>query len=372
MKVLELLCEPISSGGQESFVMNVFNSIDTSIFQIDLYTPYYCDNKLIIAQVNDRGGTVTESGLKFKAGGFKFNIITPIRETIRKNRYDVVHIHSGSVMSLACASYAAKSEHVKKIIVHSHCTAERHTLKRDTVKLLSTPIISISATDYCACSEEAGKWKFTRNVCRNKLNVINNGIDLDRFAFNPYVRNRIRDNLHIKNSEFVIGHVGRFCYQKNQEYIIEILHRLVDKGIDAKAVFIGSGETYDTIKRQADEYDLKNKTIFVGNVNNVNDYMQAFDVFLFPSRFEGLGIVAIEAQASGLPVVVSEKVPNDVLITNKVVRLPLSDINGWIDHIVEVKNSMTNVLRCSETDSLRNAGYDIVDTIRRIESIYGK
>jgi glycosyltransferase involved in cell wall biosynthesis len=202
--------------------------------------------------------------------------------------------------------------------------------------------------------------------------VINNGIDLDRFAFNPYVRNRIRDNLHIKNSEFVIGHVGRFCYQKNQEYIIEILHRLVDKGIDAKAVFIGSGETYDTIKRQADEYDLKNKTIFVGNVNNVNDYMQAFDVFLFPSRFEGLGIVAIEAQASGLPVVVSEKVPNDVLITNKVVRLPLSDINGWIDHIVEVKNSMTNVLRCSETDSLRNAGYDIVDTIRRIESIYGK
>lgn len=369
MKVLELLCEPISNGGQEAFVMNVFNNVEDKSIHMDLYTPYYCDNETYREQVRANGGEVFEGGINFQPGGNKLNIITPIRKLIRTQCYDVVHIHSGSVLSLACASYAARKERVKKIIVHSHCTADRHTIKRDAVKLLSTPIINYAATDYCACSQEAGEWKFSKNVCRKYLKVINNGINIDKFAFNPVIREQLRKKLQIDDDAFVIGHVGRFCFQKNQEYIVDIVEHLVESGKNVKVLLIGTGETQEYVKRLVSEKNLQERILFIGNVNNVHEYMQAMDLFLFPSRFEGLGIVAIEAQASGLPVIVSENVPDDVLINDSVVKISLVEKNEWIERVLFLMNKSDND-RASGTAKLVEHGYDIKNTVGELMNIY--
>lgn len=367
MKVLELLCEPISNGGQEAFVMNVYNNIDMTDLQIDLFTPYYCDNNFYKNQVKARGGKIYARGLSFNPGGLKFNIIAPIRAIIRKNKYDVVHIHSGSVLSLACASFAAKLEKVDKIIVHSHSTADVHTLKRDMIKKIATPIINKCSTDFFACSKEAGEWKFSKKICKNKLKVIKNGINIDKFVFNNKIRNDIRSEMGIDDNTMFLGHVGRFSYEKNQEFLIELLDKLVKNGEKAKLLLIGTGETEDNVRKLVEEYDLKDRVIFKGNVNNVYDYMQAMDIFVLPSRFEGLGIVAIEAQTAGLPVVTSTEVPKDIVITKNVQRVDLEDIDKWIKSI----KSFKNIDREDTAFEIKKAGYDIYETAKKLKIAYG-
>lgn len=367
MKVLELLCEPISNGGQEAFVMNIYNNIDMTDLQIDLFTPYYCDNNFYKNQVKARGGKIYARGLSFNPGGLKFNIIAPIRAIIRKNKYDVVHIHSGSVLSLACASFAARLEKVDKIIVHSHSTADVHTLKRDMIKKIATPIINKCSTDFFACSKKAGEWKFSKKICKNKLKVIKNGINIDKFVFNNKIRNDIRSEMGIDDNTMFLGHVGRFSYEKNQEFLIELLDRLVKNGEKAKLLLIGTGETEDKVRKLVEEYGLKDRVIFKGNVNNVYDYMQAMDIFVLPSRFEGLGIVAIEAQAAGLPVVTSTEVPKDIVITKNVQRVDLEDIDKWIKSI----KSFKNIDREDTAFEIKKAGYDIYETAKKLKIAYG-
>ncbi len=366
MKVLELLCEPISNGGQEAFVMNVYNNIDMDGLQIDLFTPYYCDNDYYKMQVKKRGGRVYARGLSFNPGGLKFNIIAPIRTIIRKNKYDVVHIHTGSVFSMTCAALAAKLEHVKKIIVHSHSTADGHNFKRDMIKTICTPVINICATDFFACSKEAGKWKFSKRICKNKLKIIKNGVNIDKFSYDESIRNQYRNILNVNKETMLIGHVGRFSYEKNQEFIIEILEGLVEKGINVKLLLIGSGETEEKVKGLVKNYKLFDRVIFKGNVDNVCDYMQAMDIFVLPSHFEGLGIAAIEAQASGLPVVASNYVPKDIVITKNVKRLDLNKINDWMECI----KAFDGVCRENTVELIKKAGYDIKDTSDIIKKIY--
>ena len=365
-RVLELICEPVSNGGQESFVMNIYNNIDLTDMRIDVFTPYYCDNDLYRKQIKSRGGSLYARGLDFNPGGFKFNIIPPIRTVLRKNKYDVVHIHSGSVLSLACASIAAKMEGIEKIIVHSHSTAEKHTLKRDMIKRLCTPVINRNATDFIACSKEAGKWKFSKQICDEKLVVVKNGIDVDKFCYNAETRNKIRAELNVKDDTLLLGHVGRFSEEKNHEFLIKILKSLVESGKNVKLILIGSGDTEPAIKQMVENLALTDNVIFLGNVNDVYRYMNAMDVFLLPSKFEGLGIVAIEAQASGLPVIVSTGVPKAVNVSGSVIFESLDKINSWVKIIKDIDITR----RVEAPESIKTAGYDIGESSKKMREIY--
>ena len=368
MKVLELLCEPISNGGQEAFVMNVYNNIDMTDLQIDLFTPYYCDNDYYKKQVKARGGKVYAKGLEFNPGGFKFNIIAPIRAIIRKNKYDVVHIHTGSVLSMACAAFAAKLEHVKKIIVHSHSTADGHNIKRDMIKIICTPVINRCATDFFACSKEAGKWKFSRRICENKLKIIINGVNLKKYEFNKDIRNKQREKFKIDKNEILLGHVGRFSEEKNQIFLIELFNKYKKELEGFKLMLIGSGDTFSSIKDKVHEYGLKDKVTFVGNVDNVNDYLQAFDVFLLPSIHEAFPVVLVEAQASGLPCLVSNNISQDVKVIENVCFLDIKNFYEWIKKIKNIK--LTERQSC--LNEMYNMGYDISNTSNLLRNEYIK
>ena len=325
MKVLEIFGEPISNGGQESFVINIIKHIDHSNMDIDLLTPYYCDNEYYKNIVEDLGGKIYTFDLKFTPGKNRFNLNKRIDSFLKIHHYDIIHIHSGSISVLCIMAFYAKKHGVKKIIVHSHCAAEKKNFKYRMVRLFSYPFIKLFPTVYCACSQVAGEWKYPRSVV-NKMIILKNGVDLNDFSYNHSTRTDIRLKLNIPDDSFVIGHVGRFSYQKNHEFLIDIFEKVLEINSNAVLMLIGDGENKKEIELKIKELGIASKVRLCGLVNNVNDYMQAMDVFVLPSRYEGLPIVGVEAQASGLPVITSNNVSLELKITNDVQFLNLKAI----------------------------------------------
>ena len=221
--------------------------------------------------------------------------------------------------------------------------------------------------EYCACSKIAGESKYTPHIVKNKMIVLNNGVDLSKFQYNTSIRENIRQKYHISKDTFVVGHVGRFSYQKNHEYLINIFKELLNQEKNAILMLVGSGELESEIKIQVDELGLKNYVLYCGNVNNVNDYMQAMDIFVLPSRYEGLPIVGVEAQAAGLPIVVSEYVSKELDMGKNVTFLPLAeDVKIWVDKLLELKNDRY----LENTQLLKEHGYDVYQTAEIVRNMY--
>ncbi len=367
VNVLEVFGEPFSNGGQESFTINVLNNIDMTDLHIDFYTPYYCDNDFYKSIVEKHGGKVIEAGLKFMPGSSRLDIIRPLKKLMGKEKYDVVHIHSGSISCLAYSALAARLCGVKRVIVHSHATG-RKSLKYYLIRLATMPLMHLLPTDYFACSEEAGKWKFPGSICKNKLQVVNNGIDVRKFVFDNDKRKNMREALAVNDECFLVGHVGRLSKEKNHSFMIDVMYELIKKSDNSKMIFIGEGEEADSIKLKIDSLGLRDYIILQGAVPNVNDYLMAMDCFLFPSVYEGLGIAAIEAQASGLKTFCSDNVPDSVKITDMTEFVSLSDSSHeWAEKLLECKNGY---LRTDMSEKIKQSGFDIMDTVRFLKKIY--
>lgn len=368
-KVLEIFGEPISHGGQESFVINILQYLDHEKLDIDLLTPYYCDNTYYEDIVHSYNGNIYTFGLAFEPGKSRFNISEKIDRFFREHLYDVVHIHSGSISVLAIMSKYAKKNGIKKIIVHSHCAAEKKSLKYRLTKLAFSPMMNSNPTNYCACSMVAGEWKFSKHVVQSSLKILKNGVDLEKYSFNPEIRVCMRKKLGIPENAFVVGHVGRFSYQKNHEYLISVFASVLKQCKDAVLMLIGDGENRQDIEEQVKTLNRDLNVIFCGLVNHVNDYMQAMDVFVLPSRYEGLPIVGVEAQAAGLPVITSTNVSDELKITDAVTFLSLeSGTEQWAQNILRYKNQA----RQDYSDQMKAQGYDIRSTAKEIEDLYLK
>ncbi len=369
MRVLEAFGEPILSGGEESFVINVMQHMNRGNLLIDLLTPYYCDNSYYKSIVESNGGRVFQLGCQFTPGKSRFNIIKSVNSFLRKNSYDAIHIHSGSISVLGIMSYLAKKNGIRNIIVHSHCTAESMTLKRRILRIFFGRIMKNCVTTYCACSKDAGKSKFIDSVVRDKLIIIKNGVDLERFLYDETVRNKMRKQLQINSNEFVLGHVGRFTYEKNHDFLLKCFLKLLEKQENARLILVGDGELREKIEQEVKLLNIKNKVIFTGNVNNVSDYMQAMDCFILPSKFEGLGIVGIEAQAMGLPCVVSDVCPRELKVSDHITFLSLiEDLDVWCEVILKYENYP----RKSECNKIKNEGFSIYDTAQVVRNLYLK
>lgn len=365
MKVLEVFGEPISSGGQETFVLNLLKSIDRKDLEIDLLTPYYCDNSFLEKEIFKTSGVIYTLKKKFNPGGFRFNIFGPLLSFLKKNHYDVVHVHSGSISVLAIVSLIAKIVGIKKIIVHSHSGASVISFTSKIVKVFTFPIIRFLPTIYCACSEVAARAKFPKGV---KVVYVKNGIDLNRFLFSKEKRQEIRKCLEVKDDEVLLGHVGRLSYQKNHTFMLSVLEELQRRSVKCKLVFIGEGELKDEIEREVIQRELIDCVIFTGVLPNISDFMSAMDCFLLPSRWEGLPFVGIEAQANGLPIFVSNNVSKELAITDFVVFLPIQEenVSEWADLIVKNMFKRYSNSICA----LRRSGYDVKETADKVRQLY--
>lgn len=214
-----------------------------------------------------------------------------------------------------------------------------------------------------ACSDLAGQWLFDANIVQFEL--IPNGIDLEKYRFNPSIRREFRKTLRICENQSVIGHIGALSYIKNQTFLIDMLTRLNEKN-DTVLVLIGKGEDEEKLRAYAKQTNTEDKVVFLGFVNNTHEYLNAFDLFVFPSLFEGLPIAVIEAQANGLPVLMSDTISKQACVAGNSKMLALTEsIDIWCETAMSMFKNGRNE---DNTGMLKEKGFDCYAVYKHIIS----
>lgn len=286
----------------------------------------------------------------------------------KKEKYDVVHVDASTPYDVVVA-LAAKIAGIKRIVMHSHNDNFQKSIPlRDAFmkvyKLLMLPVV----TDYLAISVSAAEFMFPKKILLNhEYKLVHNGINVDDYDYSDEDRIKYRKELGLED-KFVIGHIGRFVYQKNHEFIIEIFEQFHFKHPESVLLLVGEGELKEHIQKRVVEKGLKDNVIFYGTTHDVRKVLHVMDAFVFPSHFEGLGIVAIESQATGLATYCADTIVEEVNITDCFIKISGWDPNVWAKIIWE--NSQNTTARCSRKKMIVNAGYDIKAVAKYLEAFY--
>lgn len=287
----------MQAGGLETLIMNIYRNIDRTKVQFD-FLVHYTGNYFYDDEIRSLGGRIYKLSVRDDNNFIKY--LKDLDAFFKKHpEYKIVHGHMESLGQFYFK--AAKKNGVPVRVAHSHNSATENTIK-GKIKGLLLKRYKVFATDYFACSQKAGEFMFANK----KFTVLKNAIIVNNFIYNENERNRLRKELGIKG-KIVIGHAGRFCEQKNHKFLIDVFKKIADLENNAVLLLIGAGETFEKVKEQVCEYGLEERVIFLGVRKDIASLYQAMDCFVFPSLFEGLGIVAIEAQCSGLPVVTNKR-----------------------------------------------------------------
>lgn len=348
-------------GGVEAVIMNYYRHIDKSKIQFD----FICDDdstNIPYEEIEKLGGRVILVPPYQKLPKY----LKELKRIFKENNYKIVHsnINALSVFPL----FAAKCAGVLVRIAHSHSTTNKAEWKKNLMKQALRPFSKLFATDYFACTEHAGRWLFgDKEFEKGNVLVVNNGIDVDSYAFDEKVRKEKRKELNLKDTDLVIGHIGRFMKQKNHVFLIDLFNELHKDNNNYKLVLIGQGPLQDEIKNKVKELNLEDSVMFLGQKTDANKYYQAMDLFLFPSLYEGLGMVFVEAQASGLPSVASTDVPEIAKVSDRAYFIGLEQpVNVWTDKIKRIINQERKV----NIKRIKDAGYDIVTEAKKLQEKY--
>ena len=254
-------------------------------------------------------------------------------------------------------------------IAHSHNTdfQTKNKFKKAVGNYFKKKLV-FYATDYFACSKLAGEWLFGDKIVTSpKFKVIHNGVDLKKYAFNSKIRNEIRNLYKISENEIVIGHVGRFTEQKNHVFLIDIFNEYHKINSNSRLLLVGTGILEENVKEKVEDLKIADKVIFAGFRSDVNNYMQAMDLFVLPSKFEGLGLVLIEAQASGLPCFTSKDVvPKEAQVSDLLTYIRLSsNAKKWANIINKSSFNRKDVAK-----EIKDSGYDINEAALELEKFY--
>lgn len=285
-----------------------------------------------------------------------------VEKVLKEHSVDIIHCN----MDSACGDFLeiARKCGIKIRIAHSHST--RFQAQRGIKKIIaknSKQKIHTVATHRLACSDKAGKWLFG---C-DSYKIINNAIDLNCYLPNDKVRQEMRKELGINKETIVIGHIGRFCYEKNHKLLLQIFAEFKNKSINSKLILVGTGNLMDEMKSYAVELGVSNDVMFLGLSSEIPKLLQAMDAFVMPSLFEGLPVSGIEAQAAGLPCLFADTITSEICMTSYAKRIPLDDIDKWVEALEQVpliKNAEeAQVQLCAK-------GYDIVQEAEKLKSYY--
>ena len=366
-RILECNVDDMGFGGVYSLVRNVILSrpegvkMDIACIEpfekqehIDELAQYGCDVHYVGANVN-----------KIKK---QFAIVRNLTTVMKAGGYDAVHIHGDVAYKLLTCAIAARKAGVKKIILHSHAsgTDGNHREVKKALHMASRRLLKYLGTEYVSCSDLAADWMFP-NVRKKRITIIHNGVDLDRFHFNEAVRKETRKQWNLCG-KFVLGHVGRFEYQKNHEYLVEVFRAVKEREPNAVLFLVGEGSLKEDIQKKVAEYGLADSVIFAGLSSEVEKLFWAMDVFVLPSHFEGLPIVGVEAQATGLPVVFSDRITKEAKLTHAVTYLPIGegDIPSWADTIC----AWERYERHDPYEELKAQHFSLEDTYQEFVALY--
>lgn len=356
VRIAQMMTE-MNYGGVEMVVMNYYLHMDHSRYQFDFFA-------LEGSEVPQREEIERLGGRVYIVPKYTHlkSYIHEVTALLKENGYPIVHsqMNALSVFSL----YAAKKAGVPIRIAHSHSTAGKGETKKNIVKNLLRPFSKCFPTQLFACSEMAGDWLYGRNA---HYEIVNNAIDLSKFTYHPEIRNDVRRELGIEG-KFVVGHIGRFCYQKNHDFLIDIFKEIHDKCSNAVLIMAGEGELEPHIREKVAQMGLSDCVKFLGVRRDAPRLYQAMDVFLLPSRYEGLPVVGVEAQAAGLPLITTDLVTKETKILASTRFLNSADsVSLWADAVLD---SVKGYERHDTAQEMRQAGFDIEAEAQKLMERY--
>lgn len=334
------------TSGIAQMIMNYYRTMNLDKIQFDfIYFIGKTDNNFE-NEINYLGGRC----IKVSGPTNYIKFYKQMKYIMSNYRNDDIIFHNHQITFAIFLQPILKNCNIDKVIVHNHMTKySDRVISSLRNKILCIPIKYLNVK-YFACSRDAGIFMFGKNnYNKGKVTVINNGIDCNRYKYKTHNRKQIRKTLGIED-EYVIGHVGHFNNVKNHKFIIEVFEELLKVNSNIRLLLIGNGPLKEEIEEKIKNLNIQGKVIILENRSDIPELMSAMDVFIFPSLFEGLGIAAIEAQAAGLPVFISDKVPSDVIINNcKVINLE----KGPKKWAVEINETFTKKIE-------RNDGFEMV------------
>ena len=362
MKHVLFISHWLAIGGTETFMMNVVRNINMNKYHIDflIFSSSISDYTI---EAESRGCTIYRLPPRRKGLIYYRELKKFFKE--KANIYNAIHFCGGNVSSIAPV-YFAWRYNIPIRIIHSHST-NSIGLANKLMHWINKHLLTILGNKYLACSPSAGRYFFGDL----DVEIIKNGINLNEYNFSFEKRGKVRRKLAISDSTHVLGHIGRFDNNKNQSFLIDVFKLYQETYQDAMLILIGSGPLEDSIKSKCIELSIKNNVLFLGTRNDIPELLCAIDCFIMPSFFEGLPFVLIEAQATGLPCVVSDNIGKDAKLSHQFTYLSLNaPLIHWVsvikDYVINTEN------RTEGSICVKKAGYNINSTTEYLESIYNR
>lgn len=354
-------------GGLETYLMQQFDHLDKSKVMYDFVNITSEDEIVFKDKILQAGGRIY---------GVRSRHSNPIRHywqwiqllhQIAKD-YKAIVLNSNSI-TYVFPIFIARFFGIPMRVMHSHNSGfeQKIGLVKRLIITLNRILLKWGATHYFACSKLAGEWMFGKN---SHFTVIPNAIDCAKYQFNESVRNQVRQKLGIQD-QFVVGHVGRFTYQKNHSFLLDIFYEIHKRNPQSVLLLVGDAvedmSFYQSAKEKVQQYQLEDCVQFLGMRNDVPQLMQAMDCFVLPSKFEGLPVVGIEAQAAGVPCYFADTITREVGLTDLAQYLPLqNNAKQWADRILQTPA----ITRNQANEKVVQAGYDINAAIQKVEKLY--
>jgi len=351
------LTKDMPVNGISTVIMNYCRNIDSSKYKITIFSGAPIDE-----QYEKECEKLNISIVKIPSKKKKtFSYYKCLLNKLNNKDFDIIHIHGNS----ATVTMELLIAYIKRIpvrIVHSHNSTCEHVV----IHKILRPIFNRLCNYGFACSELAGKWMF-----KNKsFEIIPNGFEIEKFKFNKENREYLRKTNGL-DGKFVIGHIGRFNNQKNHVYLLKVFEIIAQKNENAMLLLVGTGPDEYKIKNIIEQHSYKNKIILYGVTEKVSDIYDMIDIFVFPSKYEGLGIVLLEAQIKGLQCVSSNVVPSEVIISNNVKLLELNDnYDKWADEILNVQEINRQIFYEENYNKIKQ--YDIKENAKNLMNKYRK
>ncbi|QUC68216.1 glycosyltransferase [Aristaeella hokkaidonensis] len=347
-------------GGSQMVILNLYKAIDRNRIQFDfvLDEPTHREQASLVESMGSRIFTMP----KFNGYNFREVLLAWDRFFYEHPEYRILHSHNRSYAALI---FLMAKKHKVYTIIHSHSTSNGKGISSIAKQLLQYPL-RYQADYFLSCSKKSGEWLFGKRITnKSNYHVLQNAIDLSQYVFNEERRIITRRKLGI-GSEIVYIHIGRFHPSKNHPFLLETFSKIVRNDQNAVLLLVGEGGLKEEMIRRASELSIADKVFFLGLRDDVPDLLNASDCFLFPSIWEGLPVAVIEAQAAGLPCIVSANVTDSVFISSLAQKVPIDrGTDTWINCI---RN--TDMKRKDVREEIRKAGFDIIDTATWITNLY--
>ena len=352
-------------GGVESVIMNYYRELNKRNIQFD----FLCNTKDVAyeSEILSLGGKIHRITARSKN---RFKYLSDMKHFFEENadNYSTIWVNVCSLANIDYLKYAKKYG-IKYRIIHSHNSQNMDSKLRMLLHIINKRVIDKYATDFWSCSDEAAKWFYNDKIIKSENYLyVNNAIDASKYKYNKKIRNQYRKKLNIDN-KLVFGNIGRFHFQKNHPFIIKTFAEILKEKPNSVLLLIGKGDDEETIKTMVKKYNISDKVLFLGIRNDVEKIMQAMDVLIFPSLFEGLPLVLVEAQAADLLIFASDVITKKVKFSNRLKFISLDENEKvWSKKIINSIDEIEN--RSSSIEIIINNGFDIETESKKIEKIF--